>query len=48
VENPSVAVWKLDRLEEELRNIQEGIELSEPDREKIIEKLRKLIERHKK
>jgi hypothetical protein len=48
VENPSVAVWVLDRLEEELGNIQEGKEISEPDQKKIIEKLTKLIERHSK
>jgi hypothetical protein len=48
VENPTVAVWKLDRLEEELGNIQEGKEISEPDRKKICEKLTKLIERTKK
>jgi hypothetical protein len=47
VENPSVTVWTLDRLEEELGNIQEGKEISEPDRKKICEKLTKLIERQK-
>jgi hypothetical protein len=47
VENPSVAVWKLDRLEEELGNIQEGKEISGTDREKIYEKLTKLVERQK-
>jgi hypothetical protein len=48
VENPSVAVWALDRLEEELGNIQEGYEISEVDRKKISEKLKKLIERQSK
>jgi hypothetical protein len=48
VENPSVAVWTLDRLEEELGNIQEGKEISETDRKKICDKLTKLIERTKK
>ncbi len=47
VENPSVAVWKLDRLEDELGNIQEGKKLPEPDRKKICEKLSKLFESRK-
>jgi hypothetical protein len=48
VENPSVAVWSLDRLEEELGNIQEGKEITESDQKKIIEKLTKLIGRNNK
>jgi hypothetical protein len=47
VENPTVAIWKLDRLEDELGNIQEGKSLSEEDRKKICEKLAKLVERGK-
>ena len=48
VENPTVAVWAMDRLEEELGNIQEGKEISDPDRKKICDKLTKLVERAKK
>jgi hypothetical protein len=47
VENPSVAVWKMDRLEDELGNIQEGKELSDIYRQKICEKLTKLVEGQK-
>ena len=47
VENPSVAIWKMDRLEDELGNIQEGSKIAETDRQKICEKLTKLIERQK-
>jgi hypothetical protein len=47
VENPAVAVWKLDRLEDELGNIQEGKPIPEGDRVKICEKLTKLVNRQK-
>lgn len=47
VENPSVAVWKLDRLEDELGNIQESKPIPDADRQKICEKLTKLINRQK-
>jgi hypothetical protein len=47
IENPSVAVWKLDRLEDELGNIQEGKPIPDADRKKICEKLTRLITRQK-
>jgi hypothetical protein len=47
VENPSVAVWKSDRLEDELGNIQEGKPIPDADRMKICEKLTKLVNRQK-
>jgi len=47
VENPSVAVWSLNRLPDELGNIWQGEKLSQPEREKIIEKLTKLCDRQK-
>jgi hypothetical protein len=47
VENPSVAVWTMERLEDELGNIQEGKSLPENDRQKICEKLTKLFEQRK-
>jgi hypothetical protein len=47
VENPLVAVWKMDRLEDELGNIQEGSKIAENDRKRICEKLTRLIERQK-
>jgi hypothetical protein len=47
VNNPSVAVWPLDRLEDELGNIQEGKKIAEADRKKICEKLTRLIDRRK-
>jgi hypothetical protein len=48
VENPSVSVWTMDRLEDELGNIQEGSTIAERDRQRICEKLTKLIERQNK
>ena len=45
VENSSVPVWTLDRLEDELGNIQEGNGMPEADRKKICEKLTTLIQR---
>jgi hypothetical protein len=47
VENPSVAVWRYDRLPDELGNIWQGERLSETERNKIVEKLIKLCERQK-
>ncbi len=48
VENPSVAVWKFNRLPEELGNIWQGEKLSEQERKKITDKLSKLCEEQKK
>jgi Nuclease-related domain len=48
VENPSVAVWRYDRLPDELGNIWQGEKLSEIERNKIVEKLTKLCEQPKK
>jgi hypothetical protein len=45
IENPSVAIWKLDRLPDELGNISYGSKMSDDDRQKIIAKLNKLAER---
>ncbi len=47
VKNQSVAVWPIDRLEDELGNIVELKGLSDAFRQKICEKLTKLIERQK-
>ena len=47
VENPSTAVWSLNRLPDELGNIWQGEKLSQVEREKIIEKLTKLCDRQK-
>jgi hypothetical protein len=47
VENPSVVVWRFDRLADELGNIWQGEKLSEIDRNKIVEKLTKLCERQR-
>jgi hypothetical protein len=47
VVNPSVAVWKLDRLEDELGNIQEGRRIADADRQKISDKLTKWVESRK-
>jgi hypothetical protein len=46
-ENPSVAVWRYDRLPDELGNIWQGEKVSEVDRTKIVEKLTKLCERQR-
>jgi hypothetical protein len=47
IENPSVAVWKLDRLPDELGNISDGRNIPEDDQQKIIKKLTRLVERQK-
>jgi hypothetical protein len=47
VENPSVAVWRYDRLADELGNIWQGEKLTQAERNKIVEKLTKLCERQK-
>jgi len=47
VENPSVAVWRYDRLPDELGNIWQGEKLSETERNKVVDKLTKLCERQK-
>jgi hypothetical protein len=39
VENPSLAVWTLDRLPDELGNIWSGSPMPDPARQRIIEKL---------
>jgi hypothetical protein len=45
VENPSVAVWTLDRLSEEVGNIWQGQAVPESNRMRIIEKLTRLCQR---
>jgi hypothetical protein len=47
VENPSVAVWRYDRLPDELGNIWQGEKLSEIERNKIVEKLTRLCEQQR-
>jgi hypothetical protein len=47
VENPSVTVWRYDRLPDELGNIWQGERLSEAERNKIVEKLTKLCEQQR-
>jgi len=47
VENPSVAVWRYDRLADELGNIWQVEKLTKVERNKIVEKLTKLCERQK-
>lgn len=42
VDNPSVAVWTLDRLPDELGNIWQGESLAEPKRQQIVDKLTRL------
>jgi hypothetical protein len=48
IDIPSVAVWKMNQLEDELGNIQEGSKIPENDRQRICEKLTRLIEKTKK
>jgi hypothetical protein len=48
VEDPTVPVWTLDRLEDELGNLSNGRDLSEADRERIVQKLTRLCEGQKK
>jgi hypothetical protein len=47
IENPSVAVWRFERLADELGNIWQAEKLSSTEREKIVEKLNLLCERQK-
>lgn len=47
VENPSTAVWSLDRLQDELGNIWHGNPIPEVQRMQIIEKLSKLCEKQR-
>ncbi|MBN2502566.1 MAG: hypothetical protein JXB38_17430, partial [Anaerolineales bacterium] len=47
IENPSVAVWRYDRLSDEIGNIWQDAKLAEAERDKIIDKLTKLCERQK-
>jgi hypothetical protein len=48
VKNPSVAVWKYDRLTDELGNIWQGEKLSKAEKDKIFEKFSKLCEAQRK
>ncbi len=48
VENPSVAVWTLDRLSDELGNVWHGEAVSEETRNRIVEKLTKLCQEQEK
>jgi hypothetical protein len=48
LENPSVAVWRYDRLADELGNIWQGEKLSELERQKIVEKLNTMCEHQQK
>jgi hypothetical protein len=43
IDNPIISVWKLDDLEKELAFIQQGKPLSEADRQKIGQKLERLL-----
>lgn len=47
VENPSTAVWSLDRLQDELGNIWHSNPIPEAQRKQIIEKLSKLCEKQR-
>ena len=47
VENPSVAVWTLERLPDELGNLDQNPVLAEEVQNKIVNKLTQLIERQK-
>ena len=47
IENPSIPIWSLDRLPDELGNIWHGNLISETQRKQIIEKLTKLCDRQK-
>lgn len=46
VENPAVAVWKYNRMADEIGNIWQGEKLSEKERRKIVDKLIKLSNQH--
>jgi hypothetical protein len=48
VENPSVVVWRYNRLPDELGNIWQGEKLSKLEQDKIVEKLTKLCKRQNK
>jgi hypothetical protein len=48
VEDPSVAVWTLDRLEDELGNLWNGHRLEETERQRIVEKLTRLCQSRRK
>jgi len=48
LEDPTVPVWTLDRLEDELGNLSNGRGLSEADRERIVQKLTRLCQARKK
>jgi hypothetical protein len=48
IKDPPVAVWKLDRLPDELGNILDVRKIPDDDRKKIVEKLTRLIGRQKK
>jgi hypothetical protein len=47
VENPSVTIWRYNRLADELGNIWQGEKLSKSEQNKIAEKLTRLCERQK-
>ena len=47
VENPSVAVWTLDRLPDELGNAWQGSTIPEPERLRIVDKLTRLCQRER-
>ena len=47
VENPSVAVWTLDRLRDELDNILQFKLMPKDNRQKVVDKLTKLCEAQK-
>jgi len=47
VEDPSVAVWTIDRLEDELGNLWNGHWLEETDRQRIVEELTRLCQRRR-
>jgi hypothetical protein len=48
LEDPTVPVWTLDRLEDELGNLSNGRGISEADRERIVQKLTRSCEGQKK
>lgn len=45
-ENPTVAVWPLERVEDEFGNLSNGKPLPETERAKIVEKLTRLVQPH--
>lgn len=48
VDNPTVAVWTMDRLQDELGNLWHGERIPEPAREQVVEKLTRLCEAQRK